>query len=105
MANIESKAKLTSKGQVTIPISIRTSIGLREGDLVAFRVLDGDKVEMSKETSESSDQAIVVAYLKFLERELMAKSDPLNPFVRPKSVDALINGVELDGWFAGDTKT
>ena len=53
MANIQSRAKLTSKGQVTIPIAIRKSLGLREGDSIVFRVQGGDKVEMSKVTSES----------------------------------------------------
>lgn len=104
MANIQSTAKLTSKGQVTIPIAIRKSLGLREGDSIVFRVLGGDKVEMSKVTSEASDEATVAAYLKFLEQELNAKSGQLNPFARPKSVEALIKRVQLDGWLDDGTK-
>lgn len=31
-------ARLTSKGQVTIPKAVRAALGLREGDQVLFRV-------------------------------------------------------------------
>jgi len=34
-------AKVTSKGQITIPIAIRKSLGLREGDKVLFMEQDG----------------------------------------------------------------
>lgn len=34
-------AKLTSKGQITIPIAIRKSLGLREGDKVLFIEQEG----------------------------------------------------------------
>ena len=32
-------ARLTSKGQVTIPRSVREALGLRDGDAVIFRVI------------------------------------------------------------------
>ena len=34
-------AKVTSKGQITIPIAIRKALGLREGDKVLFVEKDG----------------------------------------------------------------
>lgn len=36
-------AKVTSKGQVTIPVAIRKILGIREGDKLLF-VEDGEKV-------------------------------------------------------------
>ena len=36
-------AKITSKGQITIPISIRRKLGVKDGDKILF-VQDGDKV-------------------------------------------------------------
>jgi antitoxin PrlF len=104
MANIESKAKLTSKGQVTIPIAARKALDLKEGDSIAFRVLDGGKVEMFKETSVSSDDAVVSAYLTFLEQDLIANPGKLAPFVRPSGVDALVAGVDLEGWLDSENK-
>ena len=35
---MDVRAKLTSKGQVTIPASVREALDLREGDEVVFRV-------------------------------------------------------------------
>lgn len=34
-------AKITSKGQITLPVRIRRALGLREGDKVAFVEVDG----------------------------------------------------------------
>ena len=36
-------AKITSKGQITIPVAIRKALGVKDGDKVLF-VQDGDKV-------------------------------------------------------------
>ena len=36
-------AKVTSKGQITIPIAIRNALGIREGDKILF-MEDGKKV-------------------------------------------------------------
>ena len=35
---MDASAKITSKGQVTIPKSVRDALGLREGDELLFRV-------------------------------------------------------------------
>ena len=40
-------ARLTSKGQVTIPRSVRDALGLREGDAVIFRVI-GDRAVLAR---------------------------------------------------------
>jgi antitoxin PrlF len=37
-------ARLTSKGQVTVPKAVREALGLREGDQVVFRVEGGHAV-------------------------------------------------------------
>jgi antitoxin PrlF len=37
---MDASAKLTSKGQVTIPLSVREALDLRAGDEVVFRVED-----------------------------------------------------------------
>lgn len=37
-------ATVTSKGQITIPKSVRDALGLKEGDRVLFRVLAGRAV-------------------------------------------------------------
>jgi antitoxin PrlF len=39
---IERTAKITSKGQITIPQEIRQALKLREGDTVTFTVHEGE---------------------------------------------------------------
>ena len=46
---------LTSKGQVTIPKAVRDELGLREGDRIAFRVLEDGTVVVEPETVEIRD--------------------------------------------------
>jgi antitoxin PrlF len=35
------QSRITSKAQTTIPVPVRKALGLREGDLVAYRIEDG----------------------------------------------------------------
>jgi antitoxin PrlF len=37
----ERQARVTSKGQVTIPQAVRRALGVRDGDTVVFRAQDG----------------------------------------------------------------
>ncbi len=39
-----AQARITSKGQITIPKSVREELGLREGDSVVFRIEDARAV-------------------------------------------------------------
>lgn len=41
-----SEAKMTSKGQITLPKEIRDKLGLRQGDRVRFIVEDDGRVRM-----------------------------------------------------------
>ncbi len=48
---------ITSKGQTTIPKSIRDRLGLKPGDRVEFLIEDGDRVVMIPATLSLSDLA------------------------------------------------
>jgi len=41
-----SEAKVTSKGQITLPKEIRTKLGLRQGDRVRFVIEDDGRVRL-----------------------------------------------------------
>ena len=45
-------AKVTSKGQITIPIDIRKKLGIREGDKILF-MEENDRVIMMKSSMEA----------------------------------------------------
>lgn len=49
-------AKLTSKGQITIPIEIRRKLGVKAGDKVLF-IEDGDKVVIINATLAALKEA------------------------------------------------
>jgi len=36
--NVRSKAKITSKGQITLPLAVRKRLGVGEGDVVTFEL-------------------------------------------------------------------
>ena len=44
---MEVSARMTSKGQVTIPKSVRDALSLEDGDAVVFRV-DGDRAVLAR---------------------------------------------------------
>ncbi len=41
-SHIEELAKISSKGQITIPVEIRSKLGIKEGDQLRFIYKDGE---------------------------------------------------------------
>jgi AbrB family looped-hinge helix DNA binding protein len=44
---VDAAAKMTSKGQVTIPKAVRDALGIKQGDEVVFRI-DGNRAVMAR---------------------------------------------------------
>ncbi|MEX2254449.1 MAG: AbrB/MazE/SpoVT family DNA-binding domain-containing protein [Acidimicrobiia bacterium] len=44
---MDAAARVTSKGQVTVPKVVRDALGIREGDKVVFRV-DGNRAVLAR---------------------------------------------------------
>jgi AbrB family looped-hinge helix DNA binding protein len=44
---VDAAAKITSKGQVTVPKAVREALGIKEGDEVVFRV-EGNRALLAK---------------------------------------------------------
>ncbi len=55
--------RITSKGQVTIPIAVREQLGLREGDQVEF-VVDGVEARMRRAEGAPSRGTQLVQQLR-----------------------------------------
>ena len=53
-------AKVTSKGQITIPIAIRNALGIREGDKILF-MEEGDRVILTNASTNALLKAQGVA--------------------------------------------
>jgi AbrB family looped-hinge helix DNA binding protein len=45
---VDISARITSRGRVTIPKAVREALGVREGDEVVFRIVDGDLVMLGR---------------------------------------------------------
>jgi AbrB family looped-hinge helix DNA binding protein len=52
-ADIEKQAKLTSKGQITVPLAVRRILGLRTGDRLLFES-DGKEVRLRPVRDQST---------------------------------------------------
>ena len=70
-------AKITSKGQITIPIAIRKLLGVKEGDKVMF-IQEGDKVIMMN----ASINALLTA-----QKEFQGIADELDIYCEQDVVD------------------
>lgn len=70
MSVLHELATITSKGQVTLPKSIRQALGVDVGGKIAFKLRDGEVV-VSRSDSEHEDPAIA-AFLNLLEDDIRA---------------------------------
>lgn len=66
---------VTSKGQVTIPKSVRQKLGIRQGSRVEFELV-GDHVEMRVRSSPAEVPASGFGLLKSRKRAVPADFDP-----------------------------
>lgn len=59
-------SSISKKGQTTIPLEIRRSLRLKEGDTVIFQITEDNQVTLKKAPSLVED----LAYLKLIEKTL-----------------------------------
>ena len=41
---VSKQAKITSKGQITIPVEVRHALNIQEGDVINFEVIKGQAI-------------------------------------------------------------
>ena len=87
-------AKITSKGQLTLPKTVRTALGVAEGDLVRFSMVDGKIVVEVGTSDEIPEDAAIAAFLDTLERSIAVSSD--FPIEMMQAMKALTGGIDVD---------
>lgn len=95
MPKISNNAKVTAKGQTTIPIAVRKALGVGPDDLLRFTILDGGKVEVEKANTDSGDP-VIAAYLSFLQQDLVANPQKLSVLEHDALVTKLLSDVETE---------
>jgi len=95
MAIIKSTAKVTAKGQTTLPMAVRKALEVGPSDKIVFRILEGGRVEVAK-ADEPSQDAVVAAYLQFLERDMVANPRKLSVLQRDKRLAELLEDVVVE---------
>jgi len=91
------ESTLTSRGQTTIPRSIRRALKLSSSDKVRFSLRGDDTVVMSRVSVEQRDP-MVVAFLDFIEADARqhpqrVRAIPVDVIDRARELSA---GVEVD---------
>jgi antitoxin PrlF len=96
MTILDATATLTSKGQATIPIPVRKALSLGKGDQMLFRIHEGGRIELMRPEVASEHDAVVAAYLTFLEKDLLQHPGKLSVLQRDPELAQLLAGVETE---------
>jgi AbrB family looped-hinge helix DNA binding protein len=67
------RSRITSKGQVTVPVEIRRKLGLSRGDSVEFREREGETIIARAAQAESPFQKYAGILAKKLKRPFDSK--------------------------------
>lgn len=98
---LEASAKLTSKNQTTIPTSVRTALGLEPMDRIKFQILTDGRVELIKASNQEDEfDPMVLAYLDFIEADIVANPQMLSVLERDPELTKLLKDVEFDENFS-----
>jgi antitoxin PrlF len=98
---LEASAKLTSKNQTTIPTSVRTALGLEPMDRIKFQILTDGRVELIKVSNQEDEfDPMVLAYLDFIEADILANPQMLSVLERDPELTKLLKDVEFDENFS-----
>lgn len=101
-------SKITSKGQLTLPKTVRKILSVSEGDSVRFVSDDGRVIIEACESETVDDDPVVGRFLAFLEHDLSTRPGAAMEFP-PSLLEAarkLTEGVEvsLDDPIEGDVE-
>lgn len=103
MSNIHEVATITSKGQITLPKSIRQALGLDFGGKIAFDLLGSQVIVSRVENHEHEDPAIA-SFLCLLEKDIQTGQHitSLPKGLARSMLAALKNPLDLDKEIVGD---
>mgnify|MGYP000045774685 CR=1 FL=1 len=84
----ESESSLTDRYQTTVPEPVRRALGLNKRDKLRYQVLEGGQVLVTKAEEENFDPT-VLAFLSFLEKQIIENPGSLVPITHERVAEAL----------------
>lgn len=92
------ESRITSKGQITLPKTVRAVLGVSEGDIVRFRSIDGRVVVEATPDVEPGDDPAISAFLHLLEHDISTRAGAAGDFPVPlmEAMKALSAGIMVD---------
>ncbi|MDO6406860.1 type II toxin-antitoxin system PrlF family antitoxin [Pantoea phytobeneficialis] len=95
--SLRAESRLTERSQTTIPAAIRDALHLKPGEFIAYSLLPGGKVIMSRQEEEEADP-VVSQFLAFLENDMKKNPHHIQPVPAAfwTGIQELTAGVEVD---------
>lgn len=92
------ESKVTQRGQTTIPTPVREALKLKPGeDRIAYEILPGGKVLISRQEEENEQDPVVSAFLAFLSHDMQQNPQHILPLSKAlmDNVAELTAGMEV----------
>lgn len=100
----EEVSTISSKGQTTIPKTVRQALGVSDGDKIAFRV-DDKGVTLTRAMDDASDPALT-AFLRLLAKDVATHPEKIRAFppALAERIASLIGSIEESAKFDPDAE-
>lgn len=97
-ALLKKVSTITEKGQVTIPKSVRETLGLGYGGRIAFYIDENRRVSIEKEVDEADDDPVIGSFLTFLAQDMEKHPEHVQEFPKAllEQMAALTKGMQVD---------
>ena len=92
---ILDQSRITSKGQITLPKTVRASLGVAEGQSVQFRA-EGGKIVVEPVSESPADDPAIGAFLDLLQQDIAKGNVVEFPALLKETMEALTKYVEID---------
>jgi antitoxin PrlF len=89
-------AKITSKGQTTVPQPVRRALGVGGGDRIAYRI-DGHDVTLQR-AEDGSPDPVIGKFLAFLAKDMEANPERLKHLTPElaRRLNELVGDIDID---------
>lgn len=103
---LKEVAKVTSKGQTTLPKSVRQTLGVGAGDEICYEVDSSGRVVLSRATEETDP--VMSSFLSFLASDMAAHPERIQGITpefkaRIENLVGPVANIDLDEAIEGET--